>query len=66
VRNTTFCKNSLKAYKDDHTFKNYDPLKFYDARSLPFAEILYNYNGREIRIAHAEGGEVEEVFLHYG
>jgi FkbM family methyltransferase len=61
-----FGKTPLIVYKDGHTFKSYDPFKFYDIRSQPSCEFLYNYNGKEIRIIHAERGEVEEVFVHRG
>ena len=59
-----FGKIPLIVYKDGHVFKSYDPFKFYDIRSLPYAEFFYNLNGKEVKMIHAERGEVEEVFVH--
>ena len=58
-----FGKIPLIVYKDGHSFNSYDPFKFYDIRSLPYVEFLYNLNGKEVKIIHAERGEVEEVFV---
>ncbi|MGC8622093.1 MAG: FkbM family methyltransferase [Caldisphaera sp.] len=51
-------------FKDGHSFTSYDPFKFYDMRSLPYAEFVYSFGDKKVRIIHAERGEVEEVFIN--
>ncbi len=50
-------------FKDGHKFKHYDPFKFYDIRSQPYADFTYDFNGTHIKIIHAERGDVEGVFV---
>ncbi len=50
-------------YRDGHVFTSFDPWKFYDLRSRPYAEFITNYNGKRIKLIHAERGEAEEVFI---
>ena len=59
-----FGKTPLIVYKDGHSFKSFNPFKFYGIRSLPYAEFVYNLADKEVRIIHAERGDVEEVFEH--
>ncbi len=61
-----FGKTPLIMYKDGHMLESCVPFKFCDIRLQPSAEFLYNYNGKEIRIIHAEKGEVEEVSIYGG
>ncbi len=50
-------------YRDGYAFTTFDPWKFYDLRSRPYAEFTINYNGKKIRLMHAERGDAEGVFI---